>query len=119
MNRTDILLAQLRTLEAEINAAGPFVLKLNQQKVTKENMSFSGGNGRIALQPCSDGYDISLSGKSLEAEMTPFMEHLCGRACDGFKQTNKSIGKADQPFWRVKDFQFVVQAVNYYAKTRK
>ena len=115
-NRTDILKNKLRQLESEIIASGASTLMLHQQPVTKENMSFSGGDGRIYVQPTSDGYDISLSGRSLEKQMLKFMTDLCGRSPDGFKQTKPD---RHQPFWRVSDFGLVNKAVIHYSKTRK
>ena len=78
-------------------------------------MSFSGGNGRIWITPSLDGYDISLSGASLQKQMYPFMKDRVGRDCDGFKQRNKDL--KNQPFWRVSDFELVRQAVIHYADT--
>jgi hypothetical protein len=49
--------------------------------------------------------------------MYPFMRDLCGRECDGYKQTNARLGKKDNPFWRVNDFELVKKAVFRYAST--
>jgi hypothetical protein len=118
MNQVDDLFAKLCALEVEINADSSLI-KLHQQKVKKENMSFTGGHGRIWIQPYADGYDISLSGQSLVSEMSPFMEQLCGRSCNGYKQTNRRIGKTEQPFWRIEKFHLVAQAVRHYAKIQR
>ncbi len=118
MNATDQLAIQLKRLEAELHEAGKTHIKLNQQSVKKENMSFSGGNGRIWIQPVAGYYDISLSRKALVAELSSDMRSICGCDCAGYKQTNKKLGKKDQPYWRVIDFKLVRAAVERYSKTR-
>ncbi len=117
MRATELLESQLRGLEAELHSNGQQHIRFNQQDVTKENMSFSGANGRIYIQPAPGGYDISLSGQSLTAEMTSLMRGICGKPSDGYKQTNQRIGKQVQPYWRVHDFSLVREAVALYAKT--
>ncbi len=110
---------QLIALEAEVNSqldSGFVRIKFQQQLEKDANMSFIGGNGRIYIQPSALGYDISLSGKSLEKEMYSFMHKLCGQECTDYKQKNKSKGKKDQPFWRVDDFEIVKKAVYQYAR---
>jgi hypothetical protein len=118
VNQTERLAAQLKTLESELHTKGIAHIKFNQQKVAKDNMSFSGASGRIWIQPVAGGYDISLSGKALTAEMSSDMQALCGASCNGYKQTNKRLGKMDQPYWRVDEFRIVKAAVERYAKTR-
>ena len=88
----------------------------NSLKITKENMSFSGGTGRIWIGPFHEQYDICLSGKSLENQMYGFMQNLCSKAHDGYKQTKP---EPHAPFWRVSDFEIVKKAVYNYAKTNK
>ena len=115
-NQTDILKSKLLLLESEILASGANSIKLNQQFVTKANMSFSGGDGRIYIQPASDGYDVSLSGRSLQSQMLKFMTDICGKSPDGHKQTKPDL---HQPYWRVSDFGLVQEAVIHYSKTCK
>ena len=115
--RIENLRDRLAALEQEINSSGQYNIQLHQQNVHKHHLSFSGGNGRIWISPKAEGYDISLSGKSLERQMYPFMRDLCGRECDGYKQTNERLGKKDNPFWRVSDFELVKKAVFRYAST--
>lgn len=112
--RIDELRKKLSSLAEEINA-GKARIKLHQQTKVRGNMSFSGGNGRIWVTPCSYGYDISLSGQSLQKQMYGFMKERVGRECDGFKQRNKDI--KNQPFWRVREFEIVHQAVIRYSET--
>jgi hypothetical protein len=111
------LKSRLAALEQEINSGGQYKVQLHQQDVHKHHLSFSGGNGRIWISPNTEGYDISLSGKSLERQMYPFMRDLCERECNGYKQTNARLGKKDNPFWRVSDFDLVKRAVFHYAST--
>jgi hypothetical protein len=102
----------------EINTfQGSLKITFNQQARQKKNMSFCGGNGRLWVQPVTEGYDVSLSGKSLEKQMYGFMSNLCDRECDGYKQTNMNKGKKENPFWRVADFDKVRKAAYYYAET--
>ena len=110
---------RLQELVDEVNATSAVCLKFHQQKKTEGNMSISGCNGRLWVQPSSLGYNISLSGKSLEKEMYPFMRQLCGKECTGYAQTNKRIGKKDQPYWRVESFDTVRKAVYQYSHTIK
>jgi|688.fasta_scaffold236373_2 hypothetical protein len=115
--RIEDLKKRMLNLLDQINALGNHQLQVHQQRVTKEHLCFMGGNGRIWITPCTAGYDISLSGKSLENQMYPFMRDLCGRECDGYKQTNARLGRKDNPFWRVNDFELVKKAVFRYAST--
>lgn len=116
--RIEDLKSRLAALEREINSSGQYNIQLHQQNVHKHHLSFSGGNGRIWISPNSEGYDISLSGKSLASQMYPFMRDVCGRECDGYKQTNERLGKKDNPFWRVNDFALVSASVHHYARTK-
>jgi len=82
-------------------------------------MSISGANGRVWIQPSTAGYDVSLSGESLEKQLYTFMKELFGHECNGYKQTNNNEGTKRQPFWRTSDFKKVRAAVCHYAKTSK
>ena len=116
----EIVKNQLERLVNSINSTqGDLRIKFNQQVKQTKNMSLTGGNGRLYVQPSTEGYDISLSGKSLENGMYGFMSGLCKKECDGYKQLNERLGKKDQPFWRVDDFNIVREAALHYAKTRK
>lgn len=119
MNPTEILKNLLLQLEAEINSTGVHKIQFHQQRVKQNHMGFLGCNGRLWISPSSLGYDIELSGKSLEKQMYPFMQSLCGRECDGYKQKNAKLGKKDSPFWRVNDFKLVKDAVLHYSQTSK
>ncbi len=116
MKHTEILKRKLIQLSDEINSNFGCEIMFHQQNVKKENMSFSGGNGRIRISPFHEKYDICLRGKSLEKQMYRFMRILCGRKHDSYKQTKPD---PHAPFWRVSDFELVKKAVYHYAKTRK
>jgi hypothetical protein len=60
-------------LKSEVNINPLHNIKFEQQPVKEENMSFTGGNGRICIQPFHSEYDISLSGKSIEKQMYQFI----------------------------------------------
>jgi len=112
-NQTDILKKNLRRLEDDLNDSGASI-ELKQQDKIKANLSFIGGDGRIYINPASDEYDISLSGRSLQKNMLKFMTDLCGRIPDGYKQTKP---EPHQPYWRVSNFALVEKAVIHYSKT--
>ena len=115
LHRTEILRKKLEQLQTEVNTFGDNLIQLHQQDRTKGNLSFSGREGRIYVQPISEGYDISLSGKVLEEDMFPFMADLCGTPQDGYKQTRPNFR---QPFWRTPNFDLVRKAVIHYSKTK-
>ena len=120
MNENEIK-ERLHEVVAEVNASDLLKageLAFYQQKIATGNMSIylTQGIGRIYVQPCSSGCDISLSGKVIEGEMYPFMRKLFGKECDGFKQLNRNKGKKDQPFWRTPDFGKVKEAIIYFAR---
>ena len=80
MNQTDILKNKLLSLKDEVNqAAGKEILSFNQQSKVQENMSYSGCNGRLWIQPSIEGYDISLSGASVEKELTAIEKKIVSR----------------------------------------
>jgi len=87
MKCTEVLKKNLIHLADEVNTEIGSNIKFNQQRKKKGNMSFSGANGRIWINPFHEQYDISLSGKSIEKQMYDFMCNLCGKGSDGFKQT--------------------------------
>lgn len=89
-------------------------VEFHQQDVKKKNMAVVGKTGRMYIQPTTTGYDVGLSGKALEESMYQSMKQLFGSECSGHKQTNVRIGKKDQPFWRVDDFDLVRKAVFKY-----
>ncbi len=112
--QTDILEKQLRNLVSESNSDVGFEkLKFNQQSVRRENMSLTGGNGRIWIQPSAIGYDVSLSGKSVEKELYETFKHIFGATHTGYKQSGS------QPFWRTENFSLVKKAVHAYSQTEK
>ena len=116
----EIVCKQLVKLVDEINSSNSnSKIKFNRQIKKTKNMSLSGANGRLWVTPSNVGYDISLSGKSIQKQMYPFMRDLCGKECDGFKQLNTKLGKKNQPYWRVSDLSLVEKAAYYYAATSK
>lgn len=117
MSKTEILKSKLVNLVNELNEFNNLNLKFNQQDQNLENMSISGANGRLYITPSSIGYDVSLSGKSLEKNLHNSFKELFNQDCIGFKQTNKNTGIITQPFWRTDDFSLVKKAVFLYSKT--
>ena len=119
MSKAEIIKAQLISLLNEINTKnGNEKLKFNQQKVELGNMSLSGANGRLRVTPSNIGYDVSLSGKSLESNLYNRFKELFGCECHGYKQTNRHTGIITQPFWRTDNFSLVREAALIYAKTK-
>ena len=103
-----------------VNVSSPFYeIEFYQQKIEKRNMSISGGNGRLWVQPAKDGYYVSLSGRSLVKEMSPFMREIFKKKHDGYKQPNSKAGRLDQPYWKTDNFELVVRAVFCYSRTVK
>ncbi|EMI4329422.1 histidine kinase [Vibrio cholerae] len=119
VNQVDILYSLLNDVVSDINHRFRSSLVLNQQKVTKKHISLSGANGRLWMSPSIGGYDVSVSGKSLENELVPILTSYFGRGPDGYKQKNANKGFKHQPFWRTKDFQDVQAVCEMYVKTAK
>lgn len=116
MSKEDLLKSRLVALVEEINAQGSdYKVKFNQQKVNTYNMSISGANGRMYINPLSDGYDVSLLGESLVEVVYAKIQELFGKPHCGYKHK----GKEYQPYWRTDNFELVKQAVYIYAKTTK
>lgn len=88
----------------------PPFLEFHQQRIDKTHMAIKGGNGTLWINPKKKGYDIGLSGQSLENEMYDFMVNLCDSKHQGYKQTKERL-----PFWRVDDFWKVEKAAFRYA----
>ena len=84
-------------------------IEFHQQRVVKKHMALKSANGALWIVPNQSSYDICLSGRSLVAEMTPFMTKLCGSDCRSYKQPKPNI-----PYWRVEDFQIVKKAVHRF-----
>ena len=101
---------KLEQLVEEINLLSSRKIRFHQQAKVKKHMAIKGSNGTLYIQPTTTAYDICLYGQSLEAEMSPFMQSLCGNKCMGYKQSNNR-----EPFWRVDDFRVVREAVFRYA----
>ena len=117
---TATLKAQLQKLVDIVNVSSPFYeIEFYQQKMEKRNMSISGGNGRLWVQPAKHGYYVSLSGRSLVKEMSPFMREIFKKKHDGYKQPNSKTGRLDQPYWKTDNFELVVRAAFYYSRTVK
>ena len=90
-------------------------LVFHQQSVIKRHMSISGRDGKMWVTPRMGACDVSLSGQSITTRLTPYMETLFGRPCDGYKQRNANKGWERQPYWTTKDFSPVVEAVTKYS----
>lgn len=114
MTTIDRLASELKDVEASLHRNGKTHVRFHQQRKKRGNMSFTGGNGRICIQPVKAFYDVSLSGKGLAAEMTPVMRGFFKREHHGYKQS-----KQRQPYWRTADLEVVKCAINHYAKTRQ
>lgn len=119
MSKTEIIKAHLISLVNEINTKNGYEkLKFNQQQIKLGNMSLSGANGRLRITHSSIGYDVSLSGKSLESNLYNSFKDLFGCECHGYKQTNRNTGIITQPFWRTGNFSLVKEAALIYEKTK-
>jgi hypothetical protein len=75
---------------------GSLKMKFNQQQVSTGNMSLSGGNGRVWITPCSSGCDVSLSGKSLESELS----HTGSYSAGSVMVTSRRIGRQERRMLR-------------------
>ena len=96
MNQTDILKNKLLSLKDEVNqAAGKEILSFNQQSKVQENMSYSGCNGRLWIQPSIEGYDISLSGASVEKELAAIEKKIASRKSRLASSSKSSQGELD------------------------
>ncbi|PML05254.1 hypothetical protein BCT86_13035 [Vibrio breoganii] len=114
--QTTLLHRRLILLVTRLNESGYSSIKLHQQNKRKENMSLEGGIGRLYVQPSANGYDVSLSGASIEHLMTKQLEELFGRIPDGYKQTNATKGFKKQPYWRTDNFSHVEVVSEMYAR---
>lgn len=120
MKNIEMLKTTLISLMSEVNSGNEVSkIQFNQQKKSTQNMSFSGCNGRIWIQPFNQAYDVSLSGASLEKELTSEFNKLFNNEFAGYKQSNSNEGVYKQPYWRTSDFALVKAAVLKYAKTTK
>jgi hypothetical protein len=89
-------------------------LKVNQQRVCKEHLSFSGANGRMYVHPLSGtGYHLSLSGKSVEQQLLAQITALFGRHI-GYKQTKP---EPNNPYWWIATLDDVRKAFEVYQGT--
>jgi hypothetical protein len=113
-NKIQELEFKLRELVKEINASINPHVSFDQQRKKKEHMSLIGCNGRMFILPTSTGYDVSISGMSVEKNLYPFLKDLFGKDCDGYRQPNSRV-----PKWKTDDFDLVKQAALIYAKTTK
>ncbi|MEZ8820350.1 MULTISPECIES: histidine kinase [unclassified Vibrio] len=117
MNQVEVLYALMNRIVSDLNKRLPVSLVLHQQQITTKNISLSGANGRVWVSPCQGGYDISISGISLENDMTARLTSYFGRNPDGYKQRNATRGFERQPFWRTSNFLNVEVVCEMYAKT--
>lgn len=118
MNHEAILKKRLCTFIDEINSElGYQKITFNEQNVKKGNISLSGANGRLYVQPKQGVYyDVSLSGQSLEKELTKKIRELFDGKPYGYKQTKPNT---TQPYWRTENFSLVKKAIRLYVKTEK
>ncbi|MUJ26331.1 histidine kinase [Aliivibrio fischeri] len=119
MSETDNVYRLLKSIVESLNYSSDSTIVLNQQLVNKSNMSLSGANGRLWVSPALGGFDISISGLSLEKELSPKLEKYFDRLPDGYKQKNSRKGFLKQPFWRVKTSKEVEEVCIMYSKTIK
>lgn len=110
-----LLAKEIESLNSELNIA----LVLNQQEKVKKHISLSGANGRLWVSPSSGGYDVSISGASLERKLMPVLKAHFEREPDGFKQKNSNKGFSRQAYWRTQSFFDVQYACELYAQTFK
>ena len=107
--------SRLHQLVDEINKdAGYNKVRFHQQRVRKAHMSIEGRNGRLTVKPTQKGWDLGLSGQSLEKEMYEYMCRLTG------KQKHDKFGfpnRQAMPIWEVNDLKLVDKAVRHYSKT--
>ncbi|MFA0252683.1 hypothetical protein AB4480_25050, partial [Vibrio sp. 10N.261.45.A4] len=85
MDKTVLLFERLVKLVELHNSQSGSNLKVLQQEKVKANISIAGGNGRLYVHPNSEGYDVSLSGQSLEHILTPSLVDFFHRSPDGYK----------------------------------
>lgn len=71
MNQVEILCSLLEKTVSKLNQNLAIPLTLNQQEKVKKHISLSGANGRLWISPSKGGYDVSISGISLEDELAP------------------------------------------------
>ena len=112
----DILKSQLEQLVDKINLSlGCEKLSVHQQPATEARLSVLGGNGRLCINPTSEGYKIGLSGIPLTNEMYGFMREITGKPHDIYEFP------ADErlPKWKVENFSIIEKAVHRYAQTTK
>ncbi|OCH23938.1 hypothetical protein [Aliivibrio sp. 1S128] len=119
MSETDNVYRLLKSIVERLNTSSGTAIVLNQQLVTKSNMSLSGANGRLWISPALDGFDLSISGLSLEKELSPKLEKYFNRLPDGHKQKNSNKGFLKQPFWRVNTSKEVEDVCIMYSATMK
>jgi hypothetical protein len=111
----DTFAEQLKNLINEINLSEPnHEIKFNRQARITSRMSLTGGNGRLGVYYSANGqHKVSLSGVSIEQELSFFMKKLCGKKSDGFIQSES------QPYWKISDFSLIKKAAYHYATTNK
>ncbi len=86
--------------------------QFHQQVAKVRNMSITGANGRLYIQPAGYGYGVSVSGKAGEAQLHTTFRRIFGKENDGEKQSGS------QAFWKTDDINLVESAAMAYAKTR-
>ncbi|UKA12896.1 hypothetical protein [Photobacterium damselae] len=113
MNKIEILRKQLRKIIVEVNTEYNSNLIQDQQDEIKNNQSILKRGtriGRVWIHTSSRGYDISISGQSLEPKLRPAMVKIFGHESIGFKQSKK------QAFWSTEDLEQINQVIIEYAK---
>jgi len=94
-------------------------ISFHQQNKLIKKMSLYGANGRLGIHLTKFGYDLTLSGKSLEKTFSSKLKKHFKRECDGYKQRNNKISQKKEPFWRTEKFDDVKKVAKLYAKTSK
>ncbi|ELA7884164.1 histidine kinase [Vibrio parahaemolyticus] len=117
MKEVEILYSLLAKEVESLNSKLNKTLALNQQDKVKKHISLSGANGRLWVSPSTGGYDVSISGASLERTLLPVLTAHFKRRPDGYKQKNSNKGFLRQPYWRTNNFGDVQYACELYANT--
>ncbi|MEZ9784067.1 hypothetical protein BCV08_15195 [Vibrio breoganii] len=118
MDKTTLLFERLVKLVERKNIQSGSNFKVLQQEKVKANISIAGGNGRLYVQPSTEGYDVSLSGQSLEHILTSSLVNFFHRPPDGYKQTNANKGFKKQPYWRTDSFKDVETVCAFYLEVK-
>lgn len=117
LKEVEVLYSLLAKEVESLNSRFSKTLILNQQDKVKKHISLSGANGRLWVSPSTGGYDVSVSGISLERTLLPVLTAYFNREPDGYKQKNSNKGLLRQPYWRTNNFGDVQYACGLYANS--